>query len=298
MTDKKITELTATTTLLGTDIVPVVSDPGGSPITKKITLTNLIAAVKTAGGAVKDGEVTNASLATDVKAGSLAALTTVDKSSLQAAINEINALLNLVIAINVTTDATGSDQPIGVYWELTSGVAMVDWGDGYASSSASSVHHTYTASGTKLFKILRPAGGWAVFTKLWISAPGAAVDISFSPMTALTNYHASNMATLTPIPDLSTAGAGLVFYSENSETTAYNGGLATNADIKILYAADNGLSEAEVDAILADLVTSLALPGRVVCVVHLGGSNAAPSVTGAADVATLQAAGWAVTVTA
>lgn len=41
MTDKKITQLDTATTLALTDIIPVVIDPGGSPITKKITLSNL-----------------------------------------------------------------------------------------------------------------------------------------------------------------------------------------------------------------------------------------------------------------
>lgn len=41
-------------------------------------------------GTVSDGTITNAKLATDVKAGSLAALTTTEKSSLQGAINEVD----------------------------------------------------------------------------------------------------------------------------------------------------------------------------------------------------------------
>lgn len=39
----KITELTAATTAATTDLVPIVADPGGTPVTKKITLANLIA---------------------------------------------------------------------------------------------------------------------------------------------------------------------------------------------------------------------------------------------------------------
>jgi hypothetical protein len=41
MADQKITALTATTTLALTDILPVVTSPGASPETKKITLDNL-----------------------------------------------------------------------------------------------------------------------------------------------------------------------------------------------------------------------------------------------------------------
>jgi len=42
---KKITELTEMTTPVGTDLLPVVDDPGGTPLTQKLTFTNLIAAV-------------------------------------------------------------------------------------------------------------------------------------------------------------------------------------------------------------------------------------------------------------
>jgi hypothetical protein len=42
MTDVKITELTALTPVLETDLLPVVSDPAGSPITKKTTVKTLL----------------------------------------------------------------------------------------------------------------------------------------------------------------------------------------------------------------------------------------------------------------
>ena len=41
MADTKITALTENTTPLGTDIIPMVDDPGGTPATQKITLVNL-----------------------------------------------------------------------------------------------------------------------------------------------------------------------------------------------------------------------------------------------------------------
>lgn len=45
MADSKITALTATATLAATDIVPVVTDPGGTPANKKITKANLAASI-------------------------------------------------------------------------------------------------------------------------------------------------------------------------------------------------------------------------------------------------------------
>jgi len=41
MADQKITELTEDTTPISTDIVATVDDPGGSPVTKKVTVGNL-----------------------------------------------------------------------------------------------------------------------------------------------------------------------------------------------------------------------------------------------------------------
>jgi hypothetical protein len=45
MADTKITGLTATATLSSTDILPVVTDPGGSPANKKITQANLASSI-------------------------------------------------------------------------------------------------------------------------------------------------------------------------------------------------------------------------------------------------------------
>lgn len=42
---KKLTELTANTALAGGDIIPIVDDPGGTPLTQKITFTNFIASI-------------------------------------------------------------------------------------------------------------------------------------------------------------------------------------------------------------------------------------------------------------
>jgi len=44
MADTKITDLTELETVLTTDIVPIVSDPGGSPVTKKATIANIFLA--------------------------------------------------------------------------------------------------------------------------------------------------------------------------------------------------------------------------------------------------------------
>src|SRR3989304_4429913 len=45
MADTKITALTANTILASGDILPMVDDPGGTPLTQKITIDNLLKAV-------------------------------------------------------------------------------------------------------------------------------------------------------------------------------------------------------------------------------------------------------------
>jgi hypothetical protein len=45
MADKKITELTELTTATTDDLLPIVDDPAGTPVTKKITIANLATAV-------------------------------------------------------------------------------------------------------------------------------------------------------------------------------------------------------------------------------------------------------------
>lgn len=47
MADTKISALTATTTPLLTDILPIVTDPGGTPVTKKVTVGNLLNSILT-----------------------------------------------------------------------------------------------------------------------------------------------------------------------------------------------------------------------------------------------------------
>lgn len=42
---EKITELAAASSVVGTDVLPVVVDPGGTPVTKKVTVANLLAGV-------------------------------------------------------------------------------------------------------------------------------------------------------------------------------------------------------------------------------------------------------------
>jgi len=76
--------------------------------------------------------------------------------------------------------------------------------------------------------------------------------------------------------------------------TGYTAGsFATQANLSDLSLFTNSLPQAAVDAVLADCVTSLAIPGRVVCNLQLY-DNAVPSAAGLVSKGLLVAAGWTV----
>lgn len=83
----------------------------------------------------------------------------------------------------------------------------------------------------------------------------------------------------------------------NTQLTGVTAGsFATQASLATLNLNDLGLSSAAVNQVLADLVTSLGLGGRVACTVNLsGGTSGAPTGTGITNKATLITAGWTVT---
>jgi len=71
------------------------------------------------------------------------------------------------------------------------------------------------------------------------------------------------------------------------------GALATQPNLNVIRLQNNNLNQAGVDAVLADLVTSLSVTGRVTAAVQLQG-NTPPSASGLTDVNTLVSAGWTV----
>jgi len=89
------------------------------------------------------------------------------------------------------------------------------------------------------------------------------------------------------------------FHCHTNSFSGYDaGGFATQIGLTVLDARWNAITvAADINEILADLVTSSALGGRVGCTVKLeGGTNAAPTGQGATDKATLNAIeGWTVT---
>jgi len=85
-------------------------------------------------------------------------------------------------------------------------------------------------------------------------------------------------------------------FNQFSDYTA--GSFATQKNLALLNLQTNNLPQSAIDNILADLVTSLSIPSRVICSVNLSGAgNAAPSGAGATSKATLVSAWGAGNVT-
>jgi len=118
---------------------------------------------------------------------------------------------------------------------------------------------------------------------------------SFAACTALIKFRAENNLTLSGvIPDFSTCVAMEEFNCANNAFTGYtHGSFSAMPSLNSVVVSYNTWSQSEVDALLAELVASLSLSGRVVCYVAVNGTGmAAPS--SATDANILRAAGWTV----
>ena len=97
--------------------------------------------------------------------------------------------------------------------------------------------------------------------------------------------------------EISGLGSITQVYAQNNAITSYTvGTFATQAGMTVCNFNNCHLLETAVDAVLADLVISLSVPGRVICSVDLDGAgNASPSDDGYDSADLLVIAGWSVT---
>lgn len=93
MANKKITELTATTTVADTDLAPVVTDPGGTPTTKKITVANLKATLFASpaftGTATAAALTASGTVTANLFSGSGASLTSIPQSAVTNLVSDL-----------------------------------------------------------------------------------------------------------------------------------------------------------------------------------------------------------------
>jgi hypothetical protein len=194
----------------------------------------------------------------------------------------------------------------------------IDFGDGTIDRLSGSNNHSYADSTTKLVQIW-PSDGWSgatTFYTNWSHCVGNLPDASFvtnltdyicdnnqfsgtipdfSMLTALKFFHIENNSSLSgTLPDFSSCTALQEFYAHGNALDSYTAGsFSVQSALSQLWISNNSLTVTAVDGILSNLVTSLSLPGRATCEVHLDdGSNAPPSSLD--DYNTLTSAGWTV----
>jgi hypothetical protein len=208
-------------------------------------------------------------------------------------------------------------------WSFNDASEMtVDWGDGSPKEThATGLTHTYTP--WALHSITYSCPDWSMLRSFTLrGTDSVGIFPSLSRMTALqvlyiegniyltgdfpdinpkmAVYYTYNCDFSGTLPDFSICAPVNLQYvvSMNTHATGYvPGSIAGQQYLFYFLVSGNALPEASVDNILADCVTSLSIPGRAACNVALeGGTNAAPSAAGMADVYTLRAAGWTVTI--
>lgn len=115
---------------------------------------------------------------------------------------------------------------------------------------------------------------------------------TFVACTLLENFWCNENSLSGTIPDFDACTALELWHGDSNAFTGYTAGaFATQPALAQLRLHNNLLTEAAVDAVLADLVTSLGLPGRVTCALTLNGTgNATPSAAGLTSKATLVSA--------
>ena len=131
-------------------------------------------------------------------------------------------------------------------------------------------------------------------TQIWGQSNALTGSIpSFATNTALTALFFNVNALTGSIPSFATNTAMTTFYCLTNQLTGYTGG-GVSITLGDFQAQNNLLTQAAVDAILADFVTANKTTGTRT--LNLGGTgNATPSAAGLTDKATLQGRGWTVT---
>ena len=122
---------------------------------------------------------------------------------------------------------------------------------------------------------------------------------SFAACTNLATFYCYANSFSGTLPSFAACTNLATFYCYANAFSGYEaGGFATQVSLATLDMRTNAITAAaDINAILADLVTSTGIGGRVGCTVQLeGGTNAAPTGQGITDKATLNAIeGWTVT---
>ncbi len=204
-------------------------------------------------------------------------------------------------AIDLTAD--GLTAPVAVVWPdtLTTNTALTVFAchtnqltgsiPSLAANTALTQFHCATNQLTGSIPSLATNTALTVFycyaNQLTGSIPSLAAN------TALTQFYCYTNQLTGSIPSLATNTALAVFVCATNQLTGYTGG-GVSITLGDFQAQNNLLTQAAVDAILADFVAANKTTGTRL--LNLGGTgNATPSATGLTDKATLVSRGWTVT---
>jgi len=117
MADKRITQLTASSGLVATDILPVVDDPGGSPVTQKATVQQVAEAVQAIFDAVPtyDPAGSASTAQTAAEGASIASSVLASKGDLVVGDGNIGINYdNLAVGANGTVLVADSNETLGL----------------------------------------------------------------------------------------------------------------------------------------------------------------------------------------
>jgi len=227
-----------------------------------------------------------------------------------------------VFSIYTDADNTSTFDPSWTF--LSGGGPMtIDWGDGSAPEShATGLSHTY-AAGSGRHKTTFTCPDWSKLNEFYIQYD--LCRLALPPLSQLTgttilalsrNQFAGNLPSVEncvemnyfdvgvnyltgTIPDLSKMTKLTACFLWYNPFTGYTvGSFTTQRNLDTIWLDSCGLSRADVDNVLHDLVISRGISGRVACTLKLDygypniAPNDSPSAAGLADMATLVSAGW------
>ena len=223
MADQKVTSLPATTTLLGTDIIPVVTDPGGTPTNKKITKTDLvtsIAALPLTGGTITGATTFNSGLFTAINA------------IIKSASNGVNSVL-------VIKDSGASTVWSLEYTDATGGLRLFGASSAYPLTVSNPIAMgsnkvTGLAAGSVNGDALRYEQLIGLYLLLTGGTMSGAIAMGSNKITGLTNgSSASDAAAFGQVPVI-TAGQ-IVGTATNDSATAGNVGEYVSSAVTPAY---------------------------------------------------------------
>lgn len=254
MADSRITELTALTTLSDTDVFPVVDDPSGTPVTKKITALTLKNYVQSLLGATG---TSSASLVTTASSTAGAAVVASATPNTKGVYTELIAstafeaqtlIVNTLTTITTSTVATGTLLDIAVGGSGSEVVLISDIPIGFRASNQQFICPILVPSGSRISaRIQGQVISQSVTVNVILRQHG---DHSAPPTTATTYGVSSSLSTGAAL----TAAVSVNTKSAYTELTSSTGSAFT----RLLVCISGNTANATAATGLMDIATGAA----------------------------------------